>query len=53
DVIISGRKQPQKRYYRGTVVAARASGDVGIEWDDIHSEISTLDLSSATYHIVR
>ncbi|EER00068.1 hypothetical protein Pmar_PMAR024545 [Perkinsus marinus ATCC 50983] len=53
DVIIPGRKRPQKRYYRGTVVAVRASGDVDIEWDDIHSEISTLDLSSATYHIVR
>ncbi|KAF4656237.1 hypothetical protein FOZ61_007110, partial [Perkinsus olseni] len=53
DVVIPGRKRQQKRYYKGTVIAVRESGRVDIEWDDEHSDIDTLDLSSATYHIVR
>ncbi|KAF4646876.1 hypothetical protein FOL46_005057, partial [Perkinsus olseni] len=51
DVVIPGRKRQQKRYYKGTVIAVRESGRVDIEWDDEHSDIDTLDLSSATYHI--
>ncbi|KAF4651500.1 hypothetical protein FOL47_000356 [Perkinsus chesapeaki] len=52
DVVVPNRKRPQKRYYKGKVVAVRASGHVDVEWDDAHSGISTLDLSLITYHAI-